>query len=187
MFTPFTLRGTTLKNRVVVSPMAQYSCTDGLPGDYHLVHLGARAMGGAGHGVRRDDLPDARRAHHARLPRPVERRAARRLEAHRRFRACHSDAKIAMQLGHAGAKGSTRVPWEGEDQPLESGNWPLLSASPQQYLDGVSDWSRAMTREDMDRVRDDFVRSTRLAARPASTGWNCTAPTATCCPASSRR
>ena len=69
-----------------------------------------------------------------------------------------------MQLGHAGAKGSTRVPWEGEDQPLAEGNWPLLSASPQQFLDGVSDWSRAMTRADMDRVRDDFVRSTRYAA-----------------------
>jgi len=75
-----------------------------------------------------------------------------------------SDAKIGMQLGHAGPKGSTRVPWEGEDQPLESGNWPLISASPQQYIDGVSDWSRPMTREDMDRVRDDFVRSTRYAA-----------------------
>jgi anthraniloyl-CoA monooxygenase len=69
-----------------------------------------------------------------------------------------------MQLGHAGPKGSTRVPWEGEDQPLESGNWPLISASPEQYIDGVSDWSRAMTRADMDRVRDDFVRSTRYAA-----------------------
>ena len=56
------------------------------------------------------------------------------------------------------------MPWEGEDQPLPEGNWPLISASPQQYLDGVSDWSRAMTRADMDRVRDDFVRSTRLAA-----------------------
>jgi anthraniloyl-CoA monooxygenase len=69
-----------------------------------------------------------------------------------------------MQLGHAGAKGSTCVPWEGEDQPLPQGNWPLISASPQQYLDGVSDWSRAMSREDMDRVRNDFVHSTRLAA-----------------------
>ena len=75
----------------------------------------------------------------------------------------NSDAKIAIQLGHAGAKGSTRVPWEGEDLPLEVGNWPLISASPQQYIDGVSDWSRAMTRDDMDRVRDDFVRSTRYA------------------------
>ena len=69
-----------------------------------------------------------------------------------------------MQLGHAGAKGSTRVAWDGIDQPLEDGNWPLVSASPQQYLDGVSDWSRAMTRADMDRVRDDFVRATRCAA-----------------------
>jgi anthraniloyl-CoA monooxygenase len=77
----------------------------------------------------------------------------------------HSDAKIAMQLGHAGAKGSTRVPWEGEDQPLVQGNWPLISASPQQYLDGVSDWSHAMTRADMDRVRQDFVHSTELAAQ----------------------
>jgi len=76
----------------------------------------------------------------------------------------HSDAKIAMQLGHAGAKGSTRVPWEGEDLPLESGNWKLISASPQQYLDGVSDWSEAMTRADMDRVTADFVRSARFAA-----------------------
>jgi anthraniloyl-CoA monooxygenase len=76
----------------------------------------------------------------------------------------NTDAKIAMQLGHAGAKGSTRVPWEGEDQPLASGNWPLIAASPLQYIDGVSDWAKAMTRADMDRVREDFVRSTRYAA-----------------------
>ncbi len=76
----------------------------------------------------------------------------------------NSDAKIALQLGHAGAKGSTRVAWEGIDQPLEEGNWPLISASPQQYLDGISQWSHAMTRADMDRVRDDFVRSARWAA-----------------------
>ncbi|HEY1231010.1 MAG TPA: FAD-dependent monooxygenase, partial [Ramlibacter sp.] len=164
MFTPFTLRGTTLKNRVVVSPMAQYSCVDGVPGDYHLVHLGSRAMGGAGMVVAEMTCtsPDARitpgcpglwndqqQAAWARIVDFVHR---------------STDAKIAMQLGHAGPKGSTRVPWEGEDQPLAEGNWPLLSASPQQYLDGVSDWSRAMTRADMDRVRDDFVRSTRLAA-----------------------
>jgi anthraniloyl-CoA monooxygenase len=68
-----------------------------------------------------------------------------------------------MQLGHAGAKGSTRVPWEGEDLPLVQGNWPLLSASPMQYLDGVSDWARAMTRDDMTRVTADFVASTQRA------------------------
>ena len=164
MLTPFTLRGTTLPNRIVVSPMAQYSCTDGMPGDYHLVHLGARAMGGAGMVVAEMTCPtpDARIT----LGCPGLWNAAQ-VAAWKRivdFVHDHSAAKIAMQLGHAGAKGSTRVPWEGEDQPLESGNWPLISASPQQYLDGVSDWSRAMTRADMDRVRDDFVHSTRLAA-----------------------
>jgi anthraniloyl-CoA monooxygenase len=76
----------------------------------------------------------------------------------------NSDAKIAIQLGHAGAKGSTRLAWDGIDLPLESDNWKLHSASPQQYLDGISDWSHAMTRADMDRVRDDFVRSALWAA-----------------------
>ena len=164
MLTPFTLRGVTLPNRIVVSPMAQYSCVDGLPSDYHLVHLGARAMGGAGMVVAEMTCPtpDARitpacpglwnEAQVAGWKRIVD------------FVHAHTAAKIAMQLGHAGAKGSTRVPWEGEDQPLAAGNWPLVSASPQQYLDGVSDWSKAMTRADMDRVRDDFVHSTRLAA-----------------------
>ncbi|WP_427911900.1 bifunctional salicylyl-CoA 5-hydroxylase/oxidoreductase [Ramlibacter sp. MMS24-I3-19] len=164
MFTPFTLRGTTLKNRVVVSPMAQYSCDDGVPGDYHLVHLGARAMGGAGMVVAEMTCtsPDARITPGCPgLWNDQQQAAWTRIVdfVHR-----STDAKIAMQLGHAGPKGSTRVPWEGEDQPLAQGNWPLLSASPQQYIDGVSDWSRAMTRDDMDRVLDAFVRSTRRAA-----------------------
>jgi anthraniloyl-CoA monooxygenase len=164
MFTPFTLRGVTLKNRVVVSPMAQYSCVDGLPADYHLVHLGARAMGGAGMVVAEMTCPtpDARITPGCPgLWNAQQRDGWKRIVD---FVHAHTDAKIAMQLGHAGAKGSTRVPWEGEDLPLESGNWPLLSASPQQFLDGVSDWSRAMSRADMDRVREDFVRSTRYAA-----------------------
>jgi anthraniloyl-CoA monooxygenase len=164
MFTPFTLRSVTLKNRVVVSPMAQYSCVDGQPADYHLVHLGARAMGGAGMVVAEMTCPspDARITPGCPgLWNTQQRDGFKRIVD---FVHANSDAKIAMQLGHAGPKGSTRVPWEGEDQPLESGNWPLLSASPQQYIDGVSDWSRAMTRADMDRVRDDFVRSTRYAA-----------------------
>ncbi|HEX7441626.1 MAG TPA: bifunctional salicylyl-CoA 5-hydroxylase/oxidoreductase, partial [Caldimonas sp.] len=164
MLTPFTVRGVTLKNRVVVSPMAQYSCVDGLPGDYHLVHLGARAIGGAGMVVAEMTCPspDARITPGCPgLWSAAQRDAWKRIVD---FVHANSDAKIAMQLGHAGAKGSTRVPWEGEDQPLAEGNWPLVSASPQQYLDGVSDWSRAMTRADMDRVRDDFVRATRHAA-----------------------
>jgi anthraniloyl-CoA monooxygenase len=164
MFTPFQVRGVTLKNRIVVSPMAQYSCVDGLPADYHLVHLGARAMGGAGMVVAEMTCtsPDARITPGCPgLWNAGQRDGWKRIVD---FVHASTDAKIAMQLGHAGPKGSTRVPWEGEDLPLETGNWPLLSASPQQYLDGVSDWSRAMTRSDMDRVRDDFVRSTRHAA-----------------------
>ncbi len=164
MFTPFTLRGMTLKNRIVVSPMAQYSAVDGIPGDYHLVHLGARAMGGAAMVVAEMTCPspDARITPACPgLWNTAQRDAWKRIVD---FVHANSDAKIAMQLGHAGAKGSTRVPWEGEDLPLEAGNWPLISASPQQYLDGTSDWSVAMTRADMDRVRDDFVRATRYAA-----------------------
>jgi anthraniloyl-CoA monooxygenase len=164
MFTPYTVRGLTLKNRVVVSPMAQYSCVDGLPADYHLVHLGARAMGGAGLVMAEMTCPspDARIT-----PACPGLWNVAQCDGWKRivdFVHANSDAKIALQLGHAGAKGSTRVPWEGEDQPLEAGNWPLISASPQQYLDGVSDWSRAMTRADMDRVRDDFVRAAVWAA-----------------------
>jgi anthraniloyl-CoA monooxygenase len=164
MFTPFTARSVTLKNRIVVSPMAQYSCVDGLPADYHLVHLGARAMGGAGMVVAEMTCPSADARITPGCPglwNTAQRDGWRRIVD---FVHANTEAKIAIQLGHAGAKGSTRVAWEGIDQPLESGNWPLVSASPQQYLDGVSDWSRAMTHADMDRVRDDFVRATRFAA-----------------------
>lgn len=164
MFTPFRLRGLALKNRVVVSPMAQYACEDGVPGDYHLAHLGARALGGAGLVFAEMTCvsPDARitpgcpglwnDAQGAAWQRIVE------------FVHGHSSARIAMQLGHAGPKGSTRVPWEGEDRPLPDGNWPLISASSQQYLDGISQIAQAMTRADMDRVREDFVAAARRAA-----------------------
>jgi anthraniloyl-CoA monooxygenase len=164
MFTPFRIRGVTLKNRVVVSPMAQYSCVDGMPADYHLVHLGARAMGGAAMVVAEMTCPtpDARITPGCPgLWSETQRDGWKRIVDYVHG---HTDCKIAMQLGHAGAKGSTCVPWEGEDQPLAQGNWPLVSASPQQYLDGISAWSRPMNRDDMDRVRDDFVRSTKWTA-----------------------
>ncbi len=163
MFTPFTVRGVTLKNRVVVSPMAQYSCVDGMPDDYHLMHLGARGVGGAGLVFAEMTCvsPDARITPGC----PGLWNQAQRNGWWRIVDFVHntSDAKIAIQLGHAGAKGSTRLAWDGIDQPLEEGNWPLISASPQQYLDGISQWSHAMTREDMDRVLADFVQSTRWA------------------------
>ncbi|HMA07945.1 MAG TPA: bifunctional salicylyl-CoA 5-hydroxylase/oxidoreductase, partial [Ramlibacter sp.] len=132
---------------------------------YHLVHLGARAMGGAGMVVAEMTCPtpDARITPACPgLWNDAQRDGWKRIVDYVHG---HTDCRIALQLGHAGAKGSTRVPWEGEDQPLAQGNWPLISASPQQYLDGISDWSRAMNRADMDRVLGDFVRSTRFAAQ----------------------
>jgi anthraniloyl-CoA monooxygenase len=170
MFTPYTVRGVTLKNRVVVSPMAQYSATDGVAGDYHLVHLGARAMGGAAlvfaemtcvspEGRITPGCPG--------LYTEAQRNAWARIAT---WIHTNSDAKFGVQLGHAGAKGSTQLAWDGIDQPLHNGNWPLISASPQQYIDGVSQRSRAMSRDDMDTVTAQFVHSTRWAA-DAGVDW----------------
>ncbi|MCY4753695.1 bifunctional salicylyl-CoA 5-hydroxylase/oxidoreductase [Pelomonas aquatica] len=165
MFTPYRLRGLTLKNRVVVSPMAQYSCVDGLPADYHLAHLGARALGGAGLVFAEMSCvsPDARITPGCPgLWSDAQGAAWQRIVG---FIHANSSAKVAMQLGHAGPKGSTCVPWSGgEDRPLASGNWPLMAASEQQYIEGVSQVARAMTRADMDRVREDFVSAARRAA-----------------------
>jgi anthraniloyl-CoA monooxygenase len=165
MFTPFSLRGVTLKNRVVVSPMAQYRCVDGVPGDYHLAHLGARALGGAGlvFAEMTCGSPDARITPGCPgLWTDAQGAAWRRIVD---FVHSNSSARIAMQLGHAGPKGATCVPWDGgEDQPLPSGGWPLIAASEQQYLTGTSQVARAMTRADMDRVRDDFVAAAQRAA-----------------------
>ncbi len=160
MFTPFTLRGLTLQNRVVVSPMAQYSCVDGTPDDYYLVHLGSRAHGGAGlvftemvcvaadarispgcAGLYRD-------AHRAAWGRIVD-------YVHSRTR-----AKIALQLGHAGPKGSTQLGWEDADEPLRIGNWPLIAPSALAY-GPANQVPRAMTRADMERVTAEFVRAAR--------------------------
>jgi len=162
MFTPYRLRGMELANRVVVSPMSMYSASDGTPDDFHLVHYGARAQGGAGllFTEMTDVSADARitpgctgiynDGHVA---------AWKRIVA---FVHGHTAAKICMQLGHAGPKGSTKIGWEGMDQPLDDGNWPLLapSAIPWSPANQVP---RAMTRDDMVRVRDDFVRATRRA------------------------
>ncbi len=165
MFTPYTVRGVTLKNRIVVSPMAQYSCADGVPGEFHLVHLGARALGGAGMVVAEMTCtsPDARITPGCPgLWNDTQATAWMRIVdfVHR-----ETDARIAVQLGHAGPKGSTCAPWmdAGADRPLPDGNWPLLAASALPYLpDGPR--PRPMTRADMDRVRDDFVAATRRAA-----------------------
>ncbi|SPD65095.1 putative OXIDOREDUCTASE PROTEIN [Cupriavidus taiwanensis] len=164
MFTPFRVRGVTLKNRVVVSPMAMYSCSDGVPGDFHLVHLGSRALGGAGMVVAEMTCvsPDARITPGCPgLWNDAQRDAWKRIVD---FVHASSDARIAMQIGHAGRKGSTQLGWEAMDHPLPQGNWPVMSASPLPYLPGESQTPRAMTRADMDHVRDDFVASARRAA-----------------------
>ena len=164
MFTPYTVRGLSLKNRVVVSPMAQYSAVDGVAGDYHLVHLGARAMGGAAMVFAEMTCVSAEGRITPGCPglyAPAHTAAWKRIVD---WVHANGDCQFAMQLGHAGAKASTRLAWEGIDQPLPTGNWPIVSASAQQYLQGVSQTARAMTRADMDEVTAQFVASTQAAA-----------------------
>jgi anthraniloyl-CoA monooxygenase len=164
MFTPYTVRGLTLKNRIVVSPMAQYSAVDGVVGDYHLMHLGARAVGGAAMVFAEMTCVSAEGRITPGCPGIY---SSEQVGAWKRivdWVHTHSDARFAMQIGHAGAKASTRVAWEGIDQPLPSGNWPIMAASQQQYIEGVSQIARAMTRADMDAVCAQFVASAVAAA-----------------------
>ncbi len=162
MFLPFRLRGMELQNRVVVSPMCQYLAEDGLPDDWHLVHLGSRALGGAG--LVMTEMTDVSREGRispgcAGMYKPEHVAAWGRIVD---FVHLHTPAKIGIQLGHSGRKGSTRLAWEGMDEPLPEGNWPILSASPLPYFPH-SPVPREMTRRDMDEVRDQFARSTRMA------------------------
>jgi len=165
MFTPYRVRGVELKNRVVVSPMAMYSCVDGVPGEFHLVHLGARAMGGAGLVMVEMTCPSPDARITPGCPGLWNDEQARAFGRIVDFVHAHSEARIGMQLGHAGRKGSTQLGWQQMDHPLPAGNWPLLSASPLPYLPGISQTPRAMDRADMDRVRDDFVAAARRAAQ----------------------
>ena len=162
LFTPFRLRDLVLENRVVVSPMCQYSAEDGMPNDWHLVHLGSRAMGGAGlvFAEMTDVSPEARISPGcAGLYQPAHVGGWKRIVdfVHR-----HTSAKIGMQLGHAGRKGATRLAWEGMDQPLEEGAWPVLAPSPLPYHPH-SQVPKEMDRRDMDTVRKDFVRAAGYA------------------------
>ncbi|MGJ3702154.1 bifunctional salicylyl-CoA 5-hydroxylase/oxidoreductase [Variovorax sp. AFSI2.2] len=163
MLMPFTVRGLTLKNRILVSPMATYSAVDGVPQDFLLVHLGARALGGAAMVCveMTSPTPEGRITPGCTgLYNDTQQAAFKRIVD---FVHTQSSAKIAMQLGHSGPKGSTRVGWEGTDEPLESGNWPLLAASAIAYGE-QNQLPAAMTREQMDDMRERFVDSTRRAA-----------------------
>jgi anthraniloyl-CoA monooxygenase len=168
MFTPFRVRGLTLKNRVVVSPMAMYSCRDGVADDFYLVHLGARALGGAGLLFTEMTCvaPDARISPGcAGLWNEEQAAAWQRIVS---FVHTRSSARIGLQLGHAGPKGSTQLGWQEVDEPLPPdgpvANWPLLAPSALAY-GPHNQVPRAMTRADMDRVRDQFVEATRMGAR----------------------
>jgi anthraniloyl-CoA monooxygenase len=164
LFHPLNLRTLRLENRVVVSPMCQYSALDGAPSDWHLVHLGSRAVGGAGLVLTEmtDVSPEGRitlgcaglysDAHEAAWKRVVD------------FVHAHSASKIGIQLAHAGRKGSCNLPWEGDSPLRDARAWTTLGPS---ALPFASDWPapRAMTRADMNKVRDDFVRATERARR----------------------
>jgi anthraniloyl-CoA monooxygenase len=170
MFTPLRVRDVFLKNRIVVSPMAQYSAVGGVPGDYHLVHLGARAMGGAALVMAEMTCVSADARITPACPGmylPEHTAAWKRIVD---FVHGQTDARIGLQLGHAGPKGSTRAMWDGIDQPLAANNWPLIAASEQQYLPGISQVARAATEADLARVEADFVRAT-LAADAAGFDW----------------
>ncbi|MFM9425834.1 anthraniloyl-CoA monooxygenase [Variovorax sp. GrIS 2.14] len=163
MLMPLTVRGLTLKNRIVVSPMAMYSAVDGVPMDFHLVHLGARALGGAAMVFveMTSPTPEGRITPACTgLYNDAQSAAFKRIVD---FVHGQSSAKIGMQLGHSGPKGSTRVGWEGTDEPLEAGNWPLLAASALAYGE-QNQLPAAMTRADMDLMREQFVASTRRTA-----------------------
>ena len=164
MFVPFRVREVELENRVVVSPMAQYRAVDGAPGDWHFVHYAERAKGGAGLVVTEMTCVSAEgritpgctglyaRDHEAAWKRIVD------------FIHSETGAKVAIQLGHAGAKGSTQLGWETMDAPLAAGNWPLISASAVPWSE-CNQTPRAMTRDDMDKVREAFASATGMAAR----------------------
>lgn len=164
MFTPFRIRGLELENRIVVSPMAQYSAKDGTPDDWHFVHYTSRALGGAGlvYTEMTCVSPEGRITPGCTgLYDPEHEKAWKRIVD---FAHAETPAKMAMQLGHAGPKGSTQLGWDEMDAPLPSENWEILGPSPLAWSDKNAT-PREMTRADMDKVRDDFVRAAEMTER----------------------
>ena len=162
IFAPFRLRELELANRIVVSPMAMYSAEGGTPNDFHLVHYGARAQGGAG--LVYTEMTCV--SEEGRItPGCAGMYRSEHVDSWRRivdFVHANSDAKFCLQLGHSGPKGSTKIGWEGYDVPLDSGNWPLMAASDVAWSTH-NQVPRPMTRHDMDQVRNQFAASTRMA------------------------
>jgi anthraniloyl-CoA monooxygenase len=160
MFAPYALRDMRLPNRIVVSPMATYSAQDGVANDFHLVHYGTRAQGGAGLVYTEMTCVSAEgriTPGCAGLYSDEQTAAWKRIVD---FVHANSRSKICLQLGHSGPKGSTRVGWEGYDVPLDNDNWPLMAASDVPWS-AANQVPRGMTRADMDEVRDQFVAAVR--------------------------
>lgn len=162
MFLPFKVRELELVNRVVVSPMAQYSAVDGMPNDWHLVHYGSRATGGAGLVVSEMTCVSP----HGRISpgctglwNEAQRDAWRRIVD---FVHGNTQAKFCLQLGHSGRKGSTQLGWEQADYPLPSGNWPIIAASPLPYIEGVSQVPRQASEADIAEIASQFVTAAQL-------------------------
>ncbi len=169
MFQPVTLAapsgaGLALPNRVVVSPMDMYVAEDGLPGDFHLVHLGGKALGGAGLVMTEMVCvsPTGRitlgctglwnQAQEASWKRVVD------------FVHDSSATRIGLQLGHSGGKGSTKLMWDGIDEPLPDGNWDVVAASPVAYRDGVNQVPHELSVTEMAAIREEFVAAARRGA-----------------------
>ena len=165
MFQPFRLRDLELKNRVVVSAMDMYSATDGIASEFHLVHLGGKALGGAGLVMTEMVCVSAE----GRItPGCAGLYAGEHESAWRRiteFVHGQSTAKIGLQLGHSGRKGSTKLMWEGMDEPLDAGNWPVSGPSPIPYLAGVSQVPHELTLPELDVIKAQFVAATQAADR----------------------
>jgi anthraniloyl-CoA monooxygenase len=164
MFHPYQIRGLVLDNRVVVSPMDQYSAVEGMPNDWHLVHLGSRAVGGAGLVMTEMTCvsPEGRIS-----PADTGIWSEEQTDAWARivdFVHENSTAKIGLQLGHSGRKGSTKLMWEGDTDPLDEGNWEIMSPSPIKYRPD-SQVPTEMSREDLEEVLRQFVRSTEMGER----------------------
>ena len=164
MFHPYQVREVVLANRVVVSPMDQYSAIDGVPTEWHLVHLGSRAVGGAGLVMTEMTCVSAEGrispADTGIWDDPQEAAWSRIVD----FVHEHTTSRIALQIGHSGRKGSTKLMWEGDTDPLDEGNWGIMGPSPIKYRPN-SQVPREMAIQDMERVRDEHVAAAERGER----------------------
>jgi len=162
MFQPFRLGELELVNRVVVSPMDMYKAADGVPNDFHLVHLGGKALGGAGLVMTEMVCTSPTGRITPGCTGIWSEEQARTWRRITEFVHAESDAKIGLQVGHSGRKGSTRLMWDGIDQPLDEGNWEVVAPSPLPYDPAVNQVPRELAHAELARLREEFVDAARL-------------------------